>query len=143
MPSNRVDSNQVNSKRVKGELRSIGAFARLTGFSVKTLRYYDEENVLKPAVVDEASGYRYYTEGQVEQARSLWTLRFLHLPVETLREYMADPTEEHRLAILDRHIGQLEHEVAALNNRIRTMQRKRAHPWPDETHERDGEKGGS
>lgn len=37
----------------------IGDFAKRSGVSVKTLRYYDELGLLKPARVDERSGYRY------------------------------------------------------------------------------------
>ncbi len=36
----------------------IGAFAKLSGVTVKTLRHYDELGLLKPARVDEESGYR-------------------------------------------------------------------------------------
>ena len=39
----------------------IGEFSALTGLSVKTLRYYDEINLLKPSNVDNYTNYRYYT----------------------------------------------------------------------------------
>jgi len=40
-------------------LFKIGAFAKLSGVTVKTLRHYDELGLLKPARVDEESGYRF------------------------------------------------------------------------------------
>lgn len=43
----------------------IGAFAKLSQVSIKTLRYYDSLGLLRPAVVDEHSGYRYYSEEQL------------------------------------------------------------------------------
>jgi DNA-binding transcriptional MerR regulator len=48
----------------------IGDFSRLSQVSVKTLRYYDEVGLLKPAQVDQLSGYRYVTEIQVPIAKS-------------------------------------------------------------------------
>jgi DNA-binding transcriptional MerR regulator len=39
---------------------AIGEFARLAQVTVKTLRYYDEAGLLKPAHVDPDSGYRRY-----------------------------------------------------------------------------------
>ena len=39
----------------------IGDFARVGQVTVQTLRHYDELGLLKPAVVDVGSGYRYYT----------------------------------------------------------------------------------
>ena len=40
----------------------IKEFSRFTGVSVRTLHYYDEIGLLKPAQVDKATGYRYYDE---------------------------------------------------------------------------------
>jgi DNA-binding transcriptional MerR regulator len=47
---------------------TIGEFSKVTGLSVKTLRFYHEEGLLVPTSVDDATGYRYYdgspTEGK-------------------------------------------------------------------------------
>lgn len=40
-------------------LLGIGQFSRMSRMTVKALRYYDEQGVLKPAYIDSASGYRY------------------------------------------------------------------------------------
>ena len=40
----------------------IKEFAKFTGVSVRTLHYYDELGLLKPAFVDKSSGYRFYDE---------------------------------------------------------------------------------
>ncbi|EOI04892.1 hypothetical protein UAY_00663 [Enterococcus moraviensis ATCC BAA-383] len=45
---------------------SIGDFSKVSQVSAKTLRYYDEINLLKPTFTDAASGYRYYDVGQLE-----------------------------------------------------------------------------
>ena len=37
---------------------SIGEFSKITGLTVKTLRYYHEEGVLVPSHVDGQTGYR-------------------------------------------------------------------------------------
>jgi len=49
----------------KHKLLSIGEAAKLTGASIKSLRYYEQLNLLKPAYVDPSSGYRYYTVNQL------------------------------------------------------------------------------
>lgn len=43
---------------------TIKEFADLCGCNPQTLRYYDRENLLKPASVDIHSGYRFYDESQ-------------------------------------------------------------------------------
>ena len=46
----------------------IKEFAELTGVSVRTLHYYDEIKLLKPAFVDEQNGYRFYDEHSLSNA---------------------------------------------------------------------------
>ncbi len=40
------------------ELLTIGEVAKLDGITAKALRYYYAHNILKPAAVDPATGYR-------------------------------------------------------------------------------------
>ena len=43
----------------------IREFAAFTGVSVRTLHYYDEIGLLRPARVDKATGYRFYDEASL------------------------------------------------------------------------------
>ncbi|WP_027482555.1 MerR family transcriptional regulator [Deinococcus pimensis] len=109
-------------------LLAIGRFAKLSHITVKTLRYYDEEGILKPARTDPSTGYRSYTPTQLEHARLLQQLRFVHVPLELLRVFMRDPTPEHQREVMDEHARRLEEEVGILQNRLRTISRKRQFP---------------
>ena len=42
-------------------LYKIGMFANMNHVTIKTLRYYDEQGLLKPAHVEVENGYRYYS----------------------------------------------------------------------------------
>jgi DNA-binding transcriptional MerR regulator len=64
------------------ELLSIGRFARLSGLSVKALRHYDEIGLLRPARVDQYSGYRYYSLAQARDAEAIRRLRALEVPLD-------------------------------------------------------------
>jgi DNA-binding transcriptional MerR regulator len=68
---------------------SIGEFARRSLLSVKALRLYDELGVLKPARVDDASGYRFYDLDQLADARLVAMLRQLEFPLATIKELLA------------------------------------------------------
>jgi len=46
---------------------SIGQFSRACQVTIKTLRYYDKLGLVKPAYIDEQTGYRYYETDQVSQ----------------------------------------------------------------------------
>ena len=47
------------------KLYQIGEISKLCNIPIKTLRYYDEINLLKPKKIDEFSNYRYYSNEQL------------------------------------------------------------------------------
>ena len=66
------------------QLLPIGRFARLTGLTVKALRYYDELGLLRPATVAGDTGYRLYSSAQVGRADAIRTLRRLEVPLDDI-----------------------------------------------------------
>jgi DNA-binding transcriptional MerR regulator len=94
-------------------------FASLAGVTVKALHHYDRLGLLKPQRT--ASGYRIYTERDLERLEQIIALKFLGLPLkqvrilldrdalqlpEALRMQRAVLEEKRRL--LDRAIGAIE-----------------------------------
>jgi DNA-binding transcriptional MerR regulator len=93
------------------ELLSIGRFARLSGLTVKALRHYAEIGLLRPAAVDDSTGYRYYALAQARDAEAIRRLRSLDVPLDEIRELLAadEPAFRERLAV---HRAHLEGRVA-------------------------------
>src|SRR5699024_8355137 len=60
---------------------TISAFAQRVGLTPSALRFYDDCGVLRPARVDPASGYRYYSAEQQRPARLLRHLREAQTPL--------------------------------------------------------------
>ncbi len=58
--SSRFTAVEAGSGQSEGLVFSIGDFSKITGLTVKTLRYYHEQGLLIPTCVDEQTGYRYY-----------------------------------------------------------------------------------
>jgi DNA-binding transcriptional MerR regulator len=93
------------------DLLSIGSFARAGGLPVTALRFYDAAGVLRPAHVDPATGYRWYTSAQVRTARLVASLRQAGLPVPDLVSVLAEPRSA--VAVLARHRRRLEEDLLA------------------------------
>jgi DNA-binding transcriptional MerR regulator/predicted transcriptional regulator YdeE len=89
----------------------IGRFARACRLSVKALRHYDEERLLRPAHVDERTGYRYYTREQVRDAVTIGMLRGLGIGIPNIRRFLAAGAAE-RTAILYSEAQRIEREMA-------------------------------
>lgn len=89
-------------------MMSIGAFACSTGLSVKTLRFYDERGLLRPADVDPHTGYRSYLSSQLRQARTIRVLRATGMSLESVGRALAEPDRLPEL--LSAHRAQLAQE---------------------------------
>ncbi|WP_373483508.1 MerR family transcriptional regulator [Acetobacterium sp.] len=53
----------------------IGEFSKLTQVSIRMLRYYDENDLLKPAQTDPFTGYRLYSVEQIPKLQKIIFLR--------------------------------------------------------------------
>ena len=67
---------------------TIGEFSRITGLSVKTLRFYHEQGLLTPSSIDEQSGYRYYAPSKIDVAAVITRLRSLDLSLAEIAELL-------------------------------------------------------
>lgn len=76
---------------MKGYL-SIGKVAKLKNVSIKSLRYYDEIGVLKPAYINPTTNYRYYTENQLFLLDAIILCLELGIPLKELSHYVEDDT---------------------------------------------------
>ena len=92
-------------------LLPIGRFSKMTRLSVKALRYYDELGLLVPAVVDPASGYRYYTYSQANRAEAIRVLRGLDMPLEQVRELLESDDPEITRKHLELHRASLQERL--------------------------------
>lgn len=57
----------------------IGLFSKMNRITTKTLRHYDEIGLLKPALVDEFTGYRYYSSEQLPRLHQIIALKQMGL----------------------------------------------------------------
>ena len=73
---------------------SIGEFSKITGLTVKTLRFYHEQGLLEPTHVDSETGYRYYDVSRIETARIITHLRSLDLTLEEIGEILRRGTDD-------------------------------------------------
>ena len=100
---------------------TIGEFSRLTRLPTKTLRYYDDIGLFKPARVDPFTQYRYYSVEQLPRLYRLLALRGLGLSLDQIATLLDEdlPTEQIR--------GMLRMKQAELQGHIEAEQRRLAY----------------
>lgn len=66
----------------------IGDFSKLSMVSVKALRYYDELGLLRPARVDEFTGYRYYSANQLGRLHRILAMKDMGLSLMQIAQLL-------------------------------------------------------
>ena len=70
-------------------MHTVKQLARLSGVSVRTLHYYDQIGLLRPAQVG-ANGYRYYGRGELLRLQQILLHRELGLPLDAIAAVLDD-----------------------------------------------------
>ena len=92
---------------------SIGDFARHGRVSVRMLRHYDAIGLLKPAHVDQVTGYRSYEARQLSRLNRIVALKGLGFTLQHVHSIMDDEVsvEELRGMLRLRH-AELQSQIA-------------------------------
>jgi DNA-binding transcriptional MerR regulator len=98
---------------------TVKQVARLSGVTVRTLHFYDEIDLLKPAYYGE-NGYRYYEKDQLLGLQQILFYRELDVPLEQIRAILRNPGFD-RLATLKAHRARLEGETKRYRKLVRTI----------------------
>jgi DNA-binding transcriptional MerR regulator/effector-binding domain-containing protein len=94
---------------------TIGEFSRITGLTVKTLRFYQEEELLTPTCVDDQTGYRYYDGSKVELAKTIAFLKSLEFSLAEIRELVTTGAGEGEvIAALERQRKVIDEKICRL-----------------------------
>lgn len=102
-------------------LLTIGRFAQLTGMTIRALRLYDEQGLLRPDGIDPKTGYRYYAEDQLERAELIRRLRQLDMPLDEIGCFLAGP-EADREQLLARHGVALRERIKATSKAVHDLE---------------------
>ncbi|WP_288226563.1 MerR family transcriptional regulator, partial [uncultured Enterococcus sp.] len=88
----------------------IGEFSRLGQVSIRTLRHYDEIGLLHPQLVEEDSGYRYYSVKQLERLAQIVLLRELTFSLKEIQQLLQEDATKFTAA-LEKKEQEIEQEI--------------------------------
>ena len=92
----------------------IGEFSRLMQVTVKTLRHYEQKELLIPDEVDEWTGYRYYSLDQMLKLNSIRQLQQLGFTLEEIRELYNNESHTPSVEQLTEKIEETERQLQQL-----------------------------
>lgn len=66
---------------------TVQKLSKLAGISTRTLRYYDEIGILKPARIN-SSGYRIYSQKEIDRLQQILFYKELGVDLESIKKYV-------------------------------------------------------
>lgn len=68
----------------------IGEFSKMSKVTIKALRYYEKEGLIKPAYIDPSNGYRYYNSIQLLEISRIISLKQIGLRLDEIKKIIID-----------------------------------------------------
>lgn len=96
-------------------LLSIGQMSKLSGASIKSLRYYESIQLLIPSYIDPISKYRYYTYNQIYIVGIIIFCVELDIPLQELKQFIIDKNHIHYQGFLDYSKAQALDKIDKIN----------------------------
>lgn len=116
---------------------TVQKLGRMAGVSTRTLRYYDEVGILKPARIN-SSGYRIYGQAEVDRLQQILFYRELGVKLDTIKDIVTAPSfdgimalREHRERLLEKRtqldllIANVEKTIALTEGRIKMTDKEK------------------
>lgn len=100
---------------------SIGKVSKLKNVSIKSLRYYDQIGILKPAFVNTETNYRYYTKDQLYLLDAITVCIKLGIPLKDLNNYVENDSINLQKLLYDGKIL-AEQKILEIHNCLGTLQ---------------------
>lgn len=115
---------------------SSGQFANMANVSVRTIRFYDKQNILKPSFTT-PSGARFYTDSDLARLQQILLLKYLGFSLDDIRKITINDTDWHFMLnslnlqkkLIQDRIEQMEQVDQAIGNTIREIKQKHAIDW--------------
>lgn len=106
----------------------ISEVAKQTGFSIPTLRYYEELGILKPKRSQKS--YREYTEKDIDWIQFIVRLKNTGMPLKDIQTYsrlreVGEQTMEERITLLDKQEKLLMEQKQELESHLQFLQQKK------------------
>jgi DNA-binding transcriptional MerR regulator len=96
-----------------------GQFARAVGVTVRTVRFYDQIGLLRPAEVDPVSGYRVYLPSQLDDLRRILDLKALDFTLDEIKAVLAGAVVAQDLrALLETKRREVERDLRDAHDRL-------------------------
>lgn len=110
-----MEQKKAEETKMKDGYYTSGEFASMANVSVRTIRFYDRKNILKPSRVSE-SGIRYYSDEDFARLQQILLLKYLGFSLDDIREMTINDMDWHYM------VNSLKLQQKLVQDRIEQLQ---------------------
>jgi DNA-binding transcriptional MerR regulator len=103
---------------------TVQKISHMAGISTRTLRYYDEIGILKPARIN-SSGYRIYGQAEVDRLQQIMLYREMGVNLDVIQDILSSKTFDEMAALKDhlvKLLAQRQQIEMLINNVEKTIE---------------------
>ena len=100
---------------------TVGEMAKLCGISPRQLRYYDQKGLIRPSYKNPDTGYRYYTEDQIEAVFLINELKNTGISNDSIQRLCKNRNVDQLVQELQVNLVMVENEIMELLGRYRKI----------------------
>ena len=117
---------------------SSGKFAEMAHVTLRTLRYYDKQDILKPSLVTD-TGFRYYTDEDFARLSQILLLKYLGFSLDDIREMTIEDADYHfmlnslniQLRLVQDKIEQMQLVEQAIRDTAQAIRSRHSMDWKE------------
>lgn len=110
-----MDKHRIERMIILKSYWKVGELAKLTGLTVRTLRYYDQIGLFSPSDYSE-SDHRLYNKSDLSKLQQILSLKYIGLSLEDIQTYLSDNHGYNALDILSVQITRLKDSIQVQEN---------------------------
>ena len=124
----------IKNKDDNKEYFTTGQLAKMAKVSVRTIRFYDTANILKPSVIDEDTGARFYVREDFLKLEQILLYKYLGFSLDEIKELMLNSDDKNFMLdslklqnkLVDDKIEQMQLVKDAINETLNAYEKNKA-----------------
>ena len=127
----------MNNKEDKNEYFTSGQLAKMAKVSVRTIRFYDTANILKPSIVNDETGARFYVREDFLKLEQILLYKYLGFSLDEIKELMLNSDDKNFMLdslrlqnkLVDDKIEQMQLVKKAINETLNVYEKNKNIDW--------------
>ena len=127
----------MNNKEDKKEYFTSGQLAKMAKVSVRTIRFYDTANILKPSIVNDETGARFYVREDFLKLEQILLYKYLGFSLDEIKELMLNSDDKNFMLdslrlqnkLVDDKIEQMQLVKKAINETLGVYEKNKNIDW--------------